>query len=57
MDVILLTVELFSIIITAILTLNILWSLRLHGGISFAYFLTMITIGYVMSKLIQLNST
>ena len=57
MDVTLLTVELLSITITAMLTLNILWSLRVEGGIAFAYFLTMITIGYVISRLIQLNST
>jgi len=57
MDVILLTVELLSIIITAILTLNILRSIRVQGGIAFAYFLTIITMGYSLSTLIQLNST
>ncbi len=57
MDVILLTVELLSIIITAILTLNILRSIRVQGGIVFAYFLTIITMGYSLSTLIQLNST
>lgn len=56
MDVILLTVELLSIIITAMLTLYVWWTRHLQGGVPFAHPVTMITMGYVISSLIQLNS-
>jgi len=57
MDVILPTVELLPVIITAMLTLYIWWTYLVQSGVPFTYFLTMITMGYFAYRLIKLNST
>lgn len=57
MDVILLTAGLLSIVINAMLALHVRRTGCVQGGVPLADFVTlMITIGYVMSGLIQLSS-